>query len=69
MSELLTVSDLAKELKVSPRSVYEMLSVRGRRGALKTHPLPCVRINRRTIRFRMEDVNRWLADLAKDEQR
>jgi excisionase family DNA binding protein len=64
--ELLTVEEAAAVLKISPRSVYEMTSSRGR--ARREHPLPVVRLNSKCLRFRREDLEAWVEKLAKGPQ-
>jgi excisionase family DNA binding protein len=61
--ELLTIEECAALLKVTPRSVYEMTSSRGR--ARSQHPLPVVRLNSKCLRFRREDIEAWVEALAK----
>jgi len=63
-TEILTVADLAKLLKISPRSVYELTRERHRRS--QANPLPLVRINGKTVRFRKCDVETWLETKAKE---
>lgn len=60
MSEILTIDELSAWLKVSKRSVYELVSSRGR--ARMKHPLPVLRIGS-TIRFVREDVQAWINQL------
>jgi len=62
--ELLTVEEAAALLKISPRSIYEMTSARGR--ARREHPLPTVRLNAKCLRFRREDIENWISELAKE---
>jgi excisionase family DNA binding protein len=62
--ELLTIDECAALLKVSPRSVYEMTSSRGR--ARRQHPLPVLRLNSKCLRFRREDIEAWLEQIAKE---
>jgi excisionase family DNA binding protein len=62
--ELLTIDECAALLKVSPRTVYEMTSQRGR--ARRQHPLPVLRLNSKCLRFRREDIEAWLSQLAKE---
>jgi predicted DNA-binding transcriptional regulator AlpA len=62
--ELLTIDECAALLKVSPRAVYEMTSARGR--ARSERPLPTIRLNSKCLRFRREDIERWIDELAKD---
>jgi predicted DNA-binding transcriptional regulator AlpA len=64
--ELLTIDECAALLKVTPRSVYEMTSARGR--ARSQHPLPCLRLNSKCIRFRLEDIQAWLERIAKESE-
>lgn len=61
--ELLTIKECAALLKVSPRTVHEMTSARGR--ARSQHPLPVVRLNAKCLRFRKEDIEKWVETLAK----
>jgi predicted DNA-binding transcriptional regulator AlpA len=62
--ELLTIEECAALLKVTPRSVYEMTSARGR--ARSEHPLPVLRLNSKCLRFRLEDIEAWLERIAKE---
>jgi excisionase family DNA binding protein len=48
--ELLTVRELAKFLKLHPKTVYEWVA---------RHAVPCIRLGRR-VRFSKSDVSRWL---------
>ncbi len=61
--ELLTIEETAALLKVKPRTVYEMTSKRGQERT--AHPLPVLRINSKCLRFRREDIEKWLDDLSK----
>jgi predicted DNA-binding transcriptional regulator AlpA len=65
--EILTVDELASVLKMTKRQVYEMTSTRKRTGAMKTNPLPVVRING-NLRFRRVDVEAWVAKLAQEAE-
>jgi predicted DNA-binding transcriptional regulator AlpA len=62
--ELLTIEECAALLKVTPRSVYEMTSARGR--ARRQHPLPVLRLNSKCLRFRRQDIEDWLERIAKE---
>ena len=64
MSELLTIEECAALLKVTPRSVYEMTSSRGR--VRSQHPLPVLRLNTKCLRFRREDIEAWLERIAQE---
>jgi len=56
-SEILTVEDLAKWLKISKRSVYEMTCERGQQR--HEIPLPILRLPV-GLRFRRSDIEAWL---------
>ena len=56
-SEILTVEDLAKWLKVSKRSVYEMTRDRGQQR--HENPVPILRMPV-GLRFRRSDIEAWL---------
>lgn len=56
-SEILTVEDLAKWLKVSKRSVYEMTASRGQQR--HENPVPILRLPV-GLRFRRSDIEAWL---------
>jgi len=66
MEKLLTIAEAAELLAVSPRTIYEMTSHRGR--ARREHPLPVVRLNSKCLRFRREDLESWVAQIAKEER-
>lgn len=61
--ELLTIDDLAKLLKLSKRSVYEMTRARTRARMLERGEkvLPMVRLNSHT-RFLRSAVNKWVQE-------
>jgi predicted DNA-binding transcriptional regulator AlpA len=63
MPEILTIDILADFLHMTRRQIYEMTSKRGQSAA---HPLPLLRVNG-NIRFRRDDVEQWLATLARRE--
>lgn len=52
---LLTIKELAEELKVTPSTLYAWVA-QGK--------IPCVKLHR-LVRFRREDIERWLASLKK----
>ncbi|MGA8761501.1 MAG: helix-turn-helix domain-containing protein [Candidatus Sulfotelmatobacter sp.] len=64
MDKLLTVEEAAALLDVSPRSIYEMTSSRGR--GRSQNPLPVLRLNKKCLRFRVEDLTAWLERIAKE---
>jgi excisionase family DNA binding protein len=66
MEKLLTISEAAELLQVRPRTLYEMTSARGR--ARNQHPLPVIRLNAKCLRFRREDLEMWVGQLAKERQ-
>jgi predicted DNA-binding transcriptional regulator AlpA len=64
MSELLTIDDLAKYLKLSKRSCYELTKARTR--ARQKHPVPLIRINGHA-RFVKADVENWIQKLREEQ--
>lgn len=54
-SALLTVHEVAEMLKIAPGSVYHWVS-QGR--------LPCVRLSARCLRFRLEDIEQFVAAMS-----
>jgi excisionase family DNA binding protein len=60
MNEILTICEVAKMLKLSRRTICNLM-------VEHTNPLPALRIGR-SIRFRTADVNRWLEKLATGEE-
>jgi|HubBroStandDraft_5_1064220.scaffolds.fasta_scaffold2017893_2 predicted DNA-binding transcriptional regulator AlpA len=63
--ELLTLEECAALLKVRPRTVYEMTSKRGQERT--PHPLPVLRLNAKCLRFRREDIEKWLDNLSREQ--
>lgn len=63
MSELLTIDELAKFLKLSKRSCYELTRERVR--ARQQHPVPLIRINGHA-RFVKADVENWIQKLREE---
>lgn len=63
MADILTISQLAKRLRISARKVYELTRERNRKN--QKHPLPLVRIGR-CVRFREAAINDWIAILEKE---
>ncbi len=59
MHEILTADDVAKLLRISKYSVYELAKSRTRQGDVRTNPLPVVRIGA-ALRFRQIDLEDWL---------
>jgi predicted DNA-binding transcriptional regulator AlpA len=62
--ELLTVSEVAAMLKLSKRTICELMTERTRSGDLRKNPLPTIRIGR-SVRFRKSDVEAWIEKLAR----
>jgi len=56
---ILTIDETAALLRVSKRSIYEYVSVRGRER-MKRNPFPVLRIGDRVL-FVREDVLAWIA--------
>lgn len=61
--EVLTIEDMAALLKMTRRQVYELTRERNR--ARSGHPVPLIRVNGNT-RFLRAEVEKWLAELAKE---
>jgi predicted DNA-binding transcriptional regulator AlpA len=55
---ILTIDETAALLRVSKRSIYEYVSVRGRER-MKTNPFPVLRIGDRVL-FVREDILAWI---------
>jgi predicted DNA-binding transcriptional regulator AlpA len=55
---ILTIDETATLLRVSKRSIYEYVSVRGRER-MKRNPFPCLRIGDRVL-FVREDILTWI---------
>ena len=64
--EILTIAELAKMLKVDSAKVYEI--TRKRFSRRRGFPLPKFRVGRE-LRFRRKDVDEWIEQSLKDEQR
>jgi excisionase family DNA binding protein len=65
--EILTADDVAKLLRISKYSVYELAKSRTRQGGVRTQPLPALRIGA-ALRFRKSDVDAWLERLLQPAQ-
>lgn len=63
MSELWTIDELAKYLKLSKRSCYELTKERVR--VRQRHPVPLVRINGHT-RFVSTEIQKWIERLKEE---
>jgi excisionase family DNA binding protein len=61
MGELLTINDIAQMLKLSKRTVCNLM-------VKDNNPIPAFRLGR-SVRFRRQDVEAWLAKLAEGEAR
>ena len=57
MNRLLTVEEVATLLRLSPRGVYNLVEAR---------KIPFIRVSNR-IRFKVEQVEEWLAEKTVDE--
>ncbi len=64
--EILTITELAALLKMSKKQIYTMCETRTRNGAMKTHPLPVLKING-NLRFLRKDVDLWLSKLIEQK--
>jgi predicted DNA-binding transcriptional regulator AlpA len=59
MEQLLTIEQAAALLQIKPRSLYELTSRRGRERT--DNPIPVIRLNAKTLRFRLSDLEEWIA--------
>lgn len=66
MTEILTISDLCAWLKIEPSAVYSMTRARHRKR-YGNRALPFLKVNG-SIRFRRQDVERWLELLANNKE-
>lgn len=63
MGDILTVTEVAELLKMSPSQVYSMTRKRGK--ARMSRPIPVLNLNG-NLRFRRSDLEKWLAELAEE---
>jgi excisionase family DNA binding protein len=61
--EFMTIKEVAAMLKLSKRTIAELITERTRSGELRKNRLPAFRIGR-SVRFKKEDVEKWIEDLA-----
>jgi predicted DNA-binding transcriptional regulator AlpA len=66
MGEILTIDELATLLKMSKRQIYTMTETRTSSGAMKTNPLPVLKING-NLRFRRAAIDEWLLKLENNK--
>jgi predicted DNA-binding transcriptional regulator AlpA len=66
MGEILTIDELATLLKMSKRQIYTMTETRTSSGAMKTNPLPVLKING-NLRFRRAAIEEWLLKLENNK--
>jgi predicted DNA-binding transcriptional regulator AlpA len=66
--EILTVKEVAKMLRISERSVYELCKARAPSGDVREHPLPCFRMGA-SVRFIRKDVEEWIDKLVENRPR
>jgi len=57
MSGLLTVGEVAIYLRVAPKTVYNWVANKA---------IPCIRVNNRFLRFRLDQVNKWLREFEQE---
>jgi predicted DNA-binding transcriptional regulator AlpA len=57
--------DVAALLKTSVGAVFEL--TRNRSQVRGRHPLPCVKIHSKMLRFRRSDVEQWLNNIAQSQ--
>jgi predicted DNA-binding transcriptional regulator AlpA len=66
MGDILTIDELAALLKMSKRQIYTMTETRTSSGAMKTNPLPVLKING-NLRFRRAAIDEWLLKLENNK--
>lgn len=66
MGEILTIDELATLLKMTRRQIYTMTETRTSSGAMKTNPLPVLKING-NLRFRRAAIDGWLLKLENNK--
>lgn len=58
MEELLTINEVSKILKLSPRTLYNLISLA---------KIPHIKLSGRAVRFRPSDIEAWLIEKTKLE--
>jgi excisionase family DNA binding protein len=58
MQPLLTIEEAADLLRIKVRSLYELTSRRRRERS--EHPIPVIKLNSKCLRFRREDLEKWV---------
>ncbi len=59
MDKLLTVPEAAEWLRLSPGTLYHLISRRA---------VPCVKLSKRCVRFRQSDLEQWISDHTDDPE-
>ncbi len=59
MEKLLTLKDVCRILVVEPGTVY---------GWIHRKKIPVLRLSNRMVRFKMADIEKWLADKSQKEE-
>jgi predicted DNA-binding transcriptional regulator AlpA len=62
--EILTIAEVAAMLKLSKRTIAELMTPRTRSGDVREYPLPYLKIGR-SVRFRRSDVESWIEKLTR----
>lgn len=66
MTQILTKSELADLLKMTPRQIDTLCETRTRKKQRPEHRLPILRVNS-NVRFVLADVERWLQQLREEQ--
>ena len=53
MDKLLTVTEAAELLRLSPGTLYHLISRRA---------VPCVKLSKRCVRFRQSELEQWISN-------
>jgi excisionase family DNA binding protein len=59
MDKLLTVTEAAELLRLSPGTIYHLISRR---------VVPCVKLSKRCVRFRQSELERWITDRSENRE-
>lgn len=57
MEKLLTVPEAAELLRLSPGTLYHLISRRA---------VPCVKLSKRCVRFRQSELERWIVSRSEN---
>jgi len=63
VSDIMNVEEAAAYLRISVSALYDL--TRSRSNARMEHPIPCIRLGVRALRFRRSSLDHWLSILEK----